>query len=412
MKIQKFQASTYEEAVLKAKIEMGDDILVWQKKIVKTGGFFGFFAQENIEILVSNKKNMAPSAQPQAMKKPILPAPVARNINPKVYDNRENQPRIMPEKSIVSEKMLPQDYNHLKKEREEIYQDISILRQDIKSLMTYAKNINFDQEKSSIQKVKNYLKDMEMHSSHIAMLTDGIENEIPPEMLINQCFIRRKIRHILSQKIKIDNELVLDKKPKIIALAGPTGVGKTVSIAKLATNYSLKFDNDVAMITLDTYKLGATEQLKSYGEVIDVPAEIAFSADEFRSLVDKHKDKQLILVDTAGKSQRNFKDIQELKQYMDMVPEAEIHLVISALVKYQDMVDIYERFSNIGIDKIAFTKIDECALFGPMLSLLLHSSLPASFMTNGQDVPKDLYFSSSQEIANLLLPDFNSELEF
>jgi flagellar biosynthesis protein FlhF len=190
---------------------------------------------------------------------------------------------------------------------------------------------------------------------------------------------------------------------KIVALIGATGVGKTTTIAKIAANFVLDKACSVALITADTYRISAVEQLKTYSDIIGVPLEIVYSPDELRLAIDKHRDKQLILIDTAGRSQHNEFQLEELKCLLAVVPDIEKHLVLSATTKYKDAVDILRKFSLCEPDKVLFTKVDETSTVGAIINLVHQYPITLSYITNGQSVPDDIVVADSKELAKLLL---------
>ncbi|MGM0599072.1 MAG: hypothetical protein ACQETH_04560 [Candidatus Rifleibacteriota bacterium] len=179
--------------------------------------------------------------------------------------------------------------------------------------------------------------------------------------------------------------------PKIIALIGPTGVGKTTTIAKIAASYGLSAENrlSIALFTLDTFRIGAADQLQQYARIIDVDMEILYRPEEIDQAVNKHLDKDLIIVDTAGRCQKDSEELCELGNFLDRMPESDKYLVLSATAKYNDMLETVTCFDHIGFEHLIFTKIDETNTFGPLLALLIETGKSLAYITNGQKVPED-----------------------
>lgn len=194
-----------------------------------------------------------------------------------------------------------------------------------------------------------------------------------------------------------------DGRPKIVALIGTTGVGKTTTIAKIAARFVLEKGVSVALITADTYRISAVDQLRTYSDIIGLPLEIVYSAAELKSAIRKHKDKKLILIDTAGRSQNNEYQMQELKEFLEEDPGIEKHLVMSATTKERDAEKILERFSVCRPDRILFTKTDETDSLGFIVNLLFDRRIALSYVTNGQSVPDDIEPARPEVIARLLL---------
>lgn len=195
----------------------------------------------------------------------------------------------------------------------------------------------------------------------------------------------------------------LKSKPVVVALVGPTGTGKTTTIAKLASNFTVFDKLKTALITIDTYRIAAVEQLKTYAEILDIPIEVVIEPQDFPESIAHHADADVIFVDTAGRSQRNEEYITELCSFFKMVRPDEIHLVVSMTTKTSDLFDIIENFQRVNPDKLIFTKLDETSTFGAMLDAVLKMRIPISYLTNGQNVPSDIERADSMKIAEYIL---------
>jgi flagellar biosynthesis protein FlhF len=200
-----------------------------------------------------------------------------------------------------------------------------------------------------------------------------------------------------------------DGQPTVVALVGPTGVGKTTTIAKLAANFCLREQRRVGLITIDTYRIAAVEQLKTYAQIIDVPLKVVTSPDELRSAVTEMADRNVIFIDTAGRSQRDAIKVKELKGYFAAVRPSEVHLVLAGTSSATVLAQAAERFSEIGIDRVIFTKLDEAVGFGVILSCLDKVEAKLSYVTTGQDVPNDIMVSKGRDLARRILADTTCE---
>ena len=190
---------------------------------------------------------------------------------------------------------------------------------------------------------------------------------------------------------------------RIVALIGATGVGKTTTLAKIAARFVLEKGVKAALITADTYRISAVEQLKTYSDIIGLPLEIVYSPDELKVAIHKHKDKDLVLIDTAGRSQHNDYQMKELQDFLAVDGRIEKHLVMSATTKNRDAEEILEKFSVCRPDRVIFTKTDETSSLGLILNLLSKKDIAVSFLTNGQSVPDDIIPATPAELARLLL---------
>ena len=192
-------------------------------------------------------------------------------------------------------------------------------------------------------------------------------------------------------------------RPAVVALVGPTGVGKTTTLAKLAANTKLIAEREVALISADTYRIAAVDQLRAFAHIADIPMEVVYEPLEMEQAVAKHHDKALVLIDTAGRSPWNTEQLLELKRTMAYARPDEIHLVVSVTSKPSDLFDAAERFSVVPIDRVLFTKLDETTTFGSMLNVVQQIGKPVSYVTDGQRVPEDIRLARSEELARLVL---------
>ncbi|MGD9723570.1 MAG: flagellar biosynthesis protein FlhF [Pirellulales bacterium] len=189
----------------------------------------------------------------------------------------------------------------------------------------------------------------------------------------------------------------------LVALVGPTGVGKTTTIAKLAANFRLREKLRVGLITVDTYRIAAVEQLRTYADIIDLPMEIVATPREMHQAVARMADQDLILMDTAGRSPRDEVKIQELKAMLAEAAPDEVHLVLSSVSSATNLTKMAEQFSAVGTTAIVMTKLDEAASLGNLLPLVRASGLPLSYLTHGQNVPDDIAPADANRLARVVL---------
>ncbi|MDD3815407.1 MAG: flagellar biosynthesis protein FlhF [Desulfocapsaceae bacterium] len=197
-----------------------------------------------------------------------------------------------------------------------------------------------------------------------------------------------------------------EKDQRRIALVGPTGVGKTTTLAKIAAHYLSHFSNSIALITIDTYRIAAVEQLKVYGTIMNLPVEVVITPEQLEQALLRHSDKELILIDTAGRSPRDTLCIEELATFLRADLAIDKHLVLSATTRRSELFEAINRFGQLGIDNTIITKTDECSTLGVMLDIQMHDkddSIPFSWITNGQRVPEDLLPASRELVAELIM---------
>jgi flagellar biosynthesis protein FlhF len=190
---------------------------------------------------------------------------------------------------------------------------------------------------------------------------------------------------------------------RVVAVVGPTGVGKTTTVAKLAANFRLRERRRVGLITVDTYRIAAVDQLRTYADIIDLPMEVVATPRELRAALDRLSGQDLILVDTAGRSPRDEVKIQELKSLLGECRADEVHLVLSCVSGGLSLRRTAAQFAALGVTALLLTKLDEANGLGGLLPLLRNSRLPVSYLTHGQNVPEDIETADARKLARIML---------
>ena len=254
--------------------------------------------------------------------------------------------------------------------------------------------------------IPNLQRAMEAQGISQHVLEDMISKLNGTEILAPQNSIKalKALEKYVRKAIRIANGITLySDKPKIVALIGPTGVGKTTTLAKIAAKFVLEEGAKVALITADTYRISAVEQLKTYSDILGLPLEIVYNPQALQEAIEKHRDKQLILLDTAGRSQYNAYQMKELSELLNIDVDIEKHLVMSATTKTSDGLELLDNFSLCKPDRVIFTKVDETKTHGIILNILHRRKAALSYLTNGQSVPDDIEPASIEKLAELLL---------
>jgi flagellar biosynthesis protein FlhF len=190
---------------------------------------------------------------------------------------------------------------------------------------------------------------------------------------------------------------------KMWVFIGPTGVGKTTTLAKLAAQFHVKARKKITLISLDTYRIGAVDQLKTYADILNLRLEVAFRPEDLRKIIESNMHQDLLLIDTVGRSPNDSKHLEELSDFLSVHPRLENHLLLSATTKDRDLSQIVERFSCVPIKSYIFTKLDETDEYAPLLNQLLRDRKPLSYLTNGQNVPEDIELATKMKVADLFL---------
>ncbi len=205
----------------------------------------------------------------------------------------------------------------------------------------------------------------------------------------------------------------LPGKPRIVSFVGPTGVGKTTTIAKLAAQYKLQRNTSVALLTIDTYRIAAVDQLRTYADIIDVPFSAVLTPQELSRQLAHLSDHSLIFIDTTGRSPNDHLRLAELRSFQQVLGSHQTQLVLAATTAYPQMISAIEKFSLLGIDQLLLTKLDEVISLSPVLNVFASlasgrmnaSAIPLSYITAGQDVPDDIEVASSRDLAARILEE-------
>ena len=233
-------------------------------------------------------------------------------------------------------------------------------------------------------------------ASKILKKTKGNSDENPEKEKL-------RVKNLMKKVIPFEGEINLRPDgPKLVAFVGPTGVGKTTTIAKVAADYAIRKNKKVALVSLDTYRLGAVDQLQIYGDIMQLPVEVAGGKQDFCDIVNRNRDKDLILIDTTGRSHRDQDYSRQLKEIFDAAGEVEVHLVLSVTSQEKLFSTTFQQFSPVGVDRVLFTKLDEGLSFGPLFNFSVQNRVPLSYFTIGQSVPEDLEIAAPDRVISLI----------
>lgn len=373
MKVKKFVAPSMPEAMKMIRAELGNDAVILNSKVVHKGGFFGLFTKKNIEVIAAVDPKPARSEMAEKKEKPV--------------ERLSQRPAV--EQKQMADASLLNELNELK----------TMLRQLSTNVTT-----NFTVYPQPLN---------EIHESLVAQeLSNALRQEMMDEM-VERWYVQRGEAD-KKRLLQWTKELLLKKiidlsfggisfTKKYVNVVGPTGVGKTTTLAKIAAHCVLKHQKKVAFITTDTYRIAAIEQLKTYAKILDVPLEVCYNIDDFREAKKKFSVYDLVFIDTAGRNFRNQQYVQDLREIIDFNAEMETFLVLALTAKYADMKTIYEQFSLIPIDRLIFTKLDETSQYGAMINLMTQYRVGVAYLTNGQNVPDDIVEATPEKIVNTLL---------
>ncbi|MBS4177104.1 flagellar biosynthesis protein FlhF [Lederbergia citrea] len=380
MNIKKIIAPTMPEAMRKIKAELGDNAVILNSKVIYHGGFLGMFRKKKIEVIAALDKHP-------------------------VKQNKKHKSRKLPEKvDVHNERNIPieaapiNDRNHL-----DIIQEIAGLKKELE-ITRRKQGLSYMHYPELIQTYISQLQEAGLEEEFIDEIGEGLlknwreaKNSPTIEELKDWCHTA-----LTDHLLKVDFKGISYNR-KFVTFVGPTGVGKTTTIAKLAAEAVLEHKKKVAFITTDTYRIAAIEQLKTYAELLDIPIEIVYSPDDFQTAAENLSHCDLVFIDTAGRNYRDMKFINELKKMFGEENNMETFLVLSLSMKEQDIRKIANNFLEMKFNKFIFTKADETRDYGVMYNIVRKHGIGAAYITTGQEVPDDITALNPEMIADYLL---------
>lgn len=387
MRVKRFIGESVNEAVAQLKQEFGKEAVILHTKKVRIGGLFGLFGKQRYEVIGA----VDPQALAELEEEKSRPISVPMRKNPYAKEKKTEEPEPVKPSRFSSPKDPPSK---------------SPVTRPAPSVSLEGKTSPPANPKvwpEEVQRIYDRLILAEIPKKLAQELLREMLRKVPTPEWQDPNGIWRSLRPLITDRIGTVDPWELSSGQKVVVLIGPTGVGKTTTIAKLAANFALVAGKNVGLVTVDTYRVAAVEQLRAYADILGVPLEVAYSPTELKQALKKMSDKDLVLIDTAGRSHKNRLQMAELKNFLQGISGAEIHLVVSATTKGQDITDIIQRYRDINIDRLVFTKLDETTGYGVMLRAVDEADAPIAFITSGQSVPEDIEVAQAEKIAELIL---------
>ncbi|KAA8784647.1 flagellar biosynthesis protein FlhF [Paenibacillus amylolyticus] len=449
MRVKQYVVETMPEAMLQIRKDLGSDAVILSTKEIKVGGVLGMFRKKRIEVVAAVDKEQSNQANGSSVKKAQNSfTPVPRSFVPEAYaqtarsfvagsddrgtvatEDQKGQEKPAAVQSVskssgIDEKM---DYgsDFLSSEHKPRPQGA-----DFSGLTPSVQDRGLDQQQDKLLNELQDLKQMMTKLSKQGTVATTIpeelmksqerltDQEIWPEVWeswfepIEQGLAEGKLQESdVEEALRLEVATFLKDRiqegimpsTRIVYVAGPTGVGKTTTIAKLAAEQMFKKQRKVGFITSDTYRISAVEQLRTYASILNVPLEVVQSPGDTQRAISRLENCDLIFMDTAGRNYRNELLVSELQSLLAPVENSETFLVMSMTAKSRDMVQITEHFSKYGLDKVIFTKMDETGTCGPLFNLLHRFPLKLAYVANGQNVPDDLLKPDVEWLSRALL---------
>lgn len=352
MIIKNYLVNDMYEAMVKIKQDLGNNAIIVSKRSVRQKGLFGFFRKRLIEVTAATEDGGA--------------------------DARSASKKEPPEEKKTMSAPAPEN-DALQKQFEELRGMV----------MELAGKVGPDAKPASEGGGRNALYDMLVEMDFNRAVIEDFdaycrEKQVAPED-VNRIVLYEFMKQRFNEKLKVDLP-----RGRVMAFVGPTGVGKTTTIAKIASSESLIHQKRVGLITIDTYRIGAVEQLKIYANILDIPLEVVVSRAEMAEALQKLEDCDLILVDSTGRSHKNTQQLGEMKGFLDVIPDKNTYLVVSMTTKNSDFIKTIKSYESMEYDHLVLTKLDETQSYGNIVNAFYHSDKPITYISTGQVVPDDL----------------------
>ena len=384
MLIKKFQANTNAEAIMLAMEELGKDAIIMSVKNINPRGIYKLFKKPTVEVTAAIDDSITAEERRQKERE--------KKQNSIFNVTEEEKKEVKVDNTQQLEQKLDNLQNIIEKQIQE------------KPVKEVEDKISDDKNLECLKLIYNQMIDNEVDEVYANQIITEIEQNLKKDSPINQILsaIYQKIVLKLGPSKSMELE---DGNTRFVFFIGPTGVGKTTTIAKIASSLVMEKKKKIAFVTSDTYRIAAVEQLRTYANILDVPMFVIYDAEEMKRLRDELQEYDVVLVDTAGRSHKNREQRDDIERLILSIPEEEreIYLVLSVTTKYRDLLKITETYSQISNYRLVFTKLDETASLGNILNIRMATGADLSYATFGQNVPDDISRTNAQLIAKQLL---------
>ena len=414
MKIKTFQAATMQEALRSIKAELGPDAVILSTKQVKRGNsLFSLLGRPRVEVTAAidadaDRPRRSGGPRPFPQFEGTAPPSDANPADGRFgYELRTSLNRPMSDSHTAH----TASSNSTVRNEPRSDGEWKRVMDELKQLRTLIKGVRepqlWDGQMSGLLEFDGleHFRCSGLGPVTMARMVKEIQ-QVDAEALQTPLMLQQALHCLLAGSIKVSGPLLSRRTSKKIAVfVGPTGVGKTTTIAKLAAHYRLREGKSVALITLDTYRLAAVEQLRMYANLLGVKLDVALTNADAVAGIARRSQADLILIDTAGRSPGDAAGLQELKQLMNLDQPLEVHLVLSATTREQDIPDGLGGYADLPISHLLFTKLDETVQYGGIFEAMQRLGRPLSYFSLGQRVPEDLETADPERLANLILGD-------
>ncbi|MDP8206991.1 MAG: flagellar biosynthesis protein FlhF [Candidatus Electryonea clarkiae] len=406
MVIKKYIAESMSEALNQVRRELGEDAVILQSRKIEKGGLLNFLNKQMVEVTAATPDSHPLQQKPQVSLTRQQREEIALATGGRA-PIRTNEPKqtVVSKPPKINDKPKTLSNNIKSVELQQFRSELTELKDSVRELadhMKYKSAPGLPEELSKrwIDLVDNGVNERTAHDITQILFAQLKDDELKDNKLID-----KELKKMISDRIpSVKYPQNRNKnKANVIALIGPTGVGKTTTLAKMATNKQIYGSKKVALISTDTYRIAAVEQLQTFASIAGIPMEVVYRPEELQKAIGRHSDKDVILIDTAGRSHNDSGALLELREFIDAAEPDETLLVLSAGTRLEDQVDIVKRFGQIQLTRIILTKVDEISSAGHFLDIAEMIPRKWTFLTIGQNVPDDILPVEPEKLANWIL---------
>lgn len=379
---------------MKVKAEMGSDAVILYSKKIRRAGLLGFLkAQPLYEVIAAVDREPA-----------TIPAAVAASAGAVAARTAMASPSV---RVSAGSGANAAGATLSEAATSDVVREIAAVRELLVSVASRLEEKgHLPAASDSLSALDEHLREQEVSEECRSDLKRHVLSRLSSAEMADEASVRATAIEFFAKLLEADvpaQNAAEPSHPRVIAVVGPTGVGKTTTLAKLAARYALTEKRRVGLVTADTYRIAAVDQLRTYADIMGIPLEVAFHPGQISLALKKFHDRDVVLLDTAGRSQRNQGQMEELVEFLEAARPTETLLVLSATTKPKDLMDCLHRFSVTKYNGLVFTKLDETTTFGVIHNAAHHTGLPVVWVTNGQNVPDDIEEGDPKRLAEIVL---------